>query len=80
MSRVYRAVMLGGRFVGATGCGLLAVLVLAVAGSAAPPELRWRPLLHVPTIVDVVGPRADGTARALDAPRPLARPAGPARD
>jgi hypothetical protein len=57
---VYRAVMLGGRFSGATGCVLLVASVLAVTGLAAPPVLRWRPLLPVPTILDVVGPRADG--------------------
>ena len=55
--------------------------MLAVNGSAAPPELRWRPLLHVPTIIDVVGPRADGqlvlsTRRGLL----LARPGRPATE
>ena len=79
--RWYRAVMHGGRLVGATGCVLLVVSVLAVTGSAAPPELRWRPLLHVPTIVDVVGPRTDGqlvlsTRRGLL----LARPGRPATE
>jgi hypothetical protein len=52
--------MLGGRVIGATGCALLVASVLVVTGLAAAPELRWRPVLHVPTIVDVVGPRADG--------------------
>ena len=52
--------MLGGRFIGATGCVLLVASVFAVTGLAAPPELRWRPVMHVPTIVDVVGLRADG--------------------
>ena len=73
--------MLGGRFIGATGCLLLVASVLAVTGSAAPPEVRWRPLLHVPTIIDVVGPRADGqlvlsTRRGLL----LARPGRPATE
>ena len=52
--------MLGGRFIGATGCALLVASVLVATGPAAAPELRWRPALHVPTIVDAVGPRADG--------------------
>jgi hypothetical protein len=77
--RWYRAVVFGGRFIGATGCVLLVASVLAVPGSAGVPELRWRPLLHVPTIVDVVGPRADGqlvlsTRRGLLLVRP-GRPA-----
>ena len=72
--------MFGGRFVGATGCVLLLASVLVVTGSAAP-DLRWRPVLHVPTIVDVVGPRADGllvlsTRRGLL----LTRPGGPATE
>ena len=46
--------------IGATGCALIVVSVLAVTGSAAPAEVRWRPLLKVSKIVDVVGPRADG--------------------
>ena len=52
--------MLGGRLFGATGCVLLAASILALTGSAASPALHWRPLLKVPAIVDVVGPRADG--------------------
>jgi hypothetical protein len=54
------ASMLAGRLFWATGCVLLAASILAFTGSAASPMLRWRPLLEVPTIVDVVGPRADG--------------------
>lgn len=52
--------MLGGRFIGAPACVLFVASVLSITGSAAPPELRWRPVLRVPMIVDVVGPRADG--------------------
>jgi hypothetical protein len=46
---------------GAASTLTTAVLVLA-AGSAAKDQgvARWRPLKHVPGIVDVVGPRADG--------------------
>ena len=67
--------MLGGRLVGATGCVLLAASVLGGARSAGRPDARWRPLLKVPTIVDVVGPRADGrlvlsTRRGLFLVRP----------
>jgi hypothetical protein len=52
--------MLGGRLFGATGCVLFIALSLALTGTSAAPSARWRPLLKVPTIVDVVGPRADG--------------------
>jgi hypothetical protein len=52
--------MIGGRPFGATGSVLLASSVLALTAFAAQPEPRWRTLLSVPTIVDVVGPRADG--------------------
>jgi hypothetical protein len=73
--------MLGGRFVGATGGVVLVASVLAVAGLAAPPGLRWRPLLHVPTIVDVVGPRADGQlVLSTRGGLLLARPARPATE
>ena len=58
--QLLREHQVSGRFIGATGCVLLVASVLVVTGPAAAPELRWRPVLHVPTIVDVVGPRADG--------------------
>ena len=78
------AVMLGGRLFGATGCVLLGAAVLAFTGCAARPGPRWRPLLSVPTIVDVVGPRADGrlvlsTRRGLFLLRPGASAAKFAR-
>jgi hypothetical protein len=52
--------MLGGRLFGATGCVLFAVVTLAITGATAAASAQWRPLLEVPAIVDVVGPRADG--------------------
>src|SRR5437773_10742743 len=75
------AAMLGGRLFGATGCVLFAAVILALTSAAAAPSARWRPLLSVPTIVDVVGPRADGrlvlaTRRGLF----LFRPGSPATE
>ena len=50
-----------GRFLPAVGGVLLAVLVTTgVSAAAAPAGGLWRPLLKVPGIVDVAGPRADG--------------------
>lgn len=54
------SVVLGARLFAGTGCVLLAASIMALSGSAAPPEIHWRPVLNVPTIVDVAGPRADG--------------------
>lgn len=52
--------MRGGRLFGTTGGVLLAASLLAFTGRAAAPGPLWHPLLSVPTIVDVAGPRADG--------------------
>jgi hypothetical protein len=49
----------GGVFLAATACALLTTAVIVGAAAGASPA-RWRPLLKVPTIVDVVGPRSDG--------------------
>jgi len=50
-----------GRFLPAVGGVLLGVLVTTgVSAAAAPAGGLWRPLLKVPGIVDVAGPRADG--------------------
>lgn len=51
-------VMRGGRPFGTTGGVVLAASLLAFTGRAAVPEPVWHPLLTVPTIVDVAGPRA----------------------
>jgi hypothetical protein len=44
----------------AVAAGGLSLLVAAGIASAAPPVGAWRPLVKVPGIVDVVGPRRDG--------------------
>jgi hypothetical protein len=49
-----------GRSFAASGCAVGLAAVLVAVGTAASPVARWRPLLKVPTIVDAVGPRADG--------------------
>jgi hypothetical protein len=60
VAAVIVTVMLGGRPYGVTGSALLAASMLAVTAVAAPPEAHWRPVLSVPAIVDVAGPRTDG--------------------
>jgi hypothetical protein len=49
-----------GRSFAASGCAVGVAAVLVAAGTASAPLARWQPLLKVPTIVDAVGPRADG--------------------
>jgi hypothetical protein len=53
------AIVSGGRFSAAAICAVLLAAMPAAAGQA-PPQARWRPLVKLPGIVDVVGPRADG--------------------
>jgi hypothetical protein len=48
------------RLAAVSACVVVAGAVAAVGGAAAPAPAQWRPLLKVPAIVDVVGPRADG--------------------
>jgi hypothetical protein len=38
----------------------LGALAVAAVAPAATPQPRWRPLVHAPGVVDVVGPRSDG--------------------
>jgi hypothetical protein len=52
--------MTGGRFLAAAACTLLAASAVVGVAAAAPAPGQWRPLLKVPGIVDVVGPRSDG--------------------
>lgn len=75
--------MLGGRLSAATVSALLAASTLGVA-RAAPPSASWHPVVELPTIVDVVGPRADGrlvlaTRGGLFVLRPGGAPEGFAR-
>jgi hypothetical protein len=43
-----------------TALALAATAVVVSGAVAATPQGRWRPLVHAPGIVDVVGPRSDG--------------------
>jgi hypothetical protein len=52
--------VVGGRLPVATACLTLVAALLAVEGSSAPAPAQWRPLMRVPGIVDVAGPRKDG--------------------
>ncbi len=52
--------MAGRRTLVASASGLLAAAALGAAPAASEPLARWHPLVAVRTIVDVVGPRADG--------------------
>jgi hypothetical protein len=49
-----------GRVAAASACALLVASIPAVDGLSAQAQARWRPLVRVQGIVDVVGPRADG--------------------
>jgi len=49
-----------GRRVSVIAGALLALSTFALDGAAAPALGQWRPLLKVPGIVDVAGPRSDG--------------------
>lgn len=67
----------GGRFFAAAASPLVGASIF-MAAAAAPPASRWRPLLKVPAIVDVVGPRADGRlVLSTRAGLLLLRPGGP---
>lgn len=66
---------------------MLAASLLAVGGPASSTQAEWRPLVTVPRVVDVVGPRADGRLvlatqaglfllRPGHAPQPFARGPG----
>jgi hypothetical protein len=71
----------GGRLSVATACLTLVAGMLTVEGSSAPAQARWRPLVGVPGIVDVVGPRPDGRlVLATQSGLFLYRPGRPAQE
>ena len=53
--------MRAGRLTALAVASLDAAALLGAVGSAAPARPAWKPVLHVSGIVDVVGPRADGS-------------------
>jgi hypothetical protein len=54
------AVVSGGRLSAAVACATLVASLLGGDGHAQQTQATWRPLVKLPGIVDVVGPRADG--------------------
>lgn len=52
--------MPGGRLLAAIACLTLVVSLIAVEGFSQTTQGRWHPLVALPGIVDVVGPRVDG--------------------
>ena len=52
--------MLRGRLTAASAFVLVALSVVVGVATGAAERPTWQPVLKVPTVVDVVGPRADG--------------------